>query len=109
MVEITGRLSKGKKNYLRDILKKDGLQACLEKTNDKPEGILICNGWEYKYDDRENVFLNNDGTTLLYRPGYKQGGGSEWYVATDYDILDTFETKQEAYGYAFKYMIGDIK
>lgn len=62
-------------------------------------------GWKCKYDDRKNVFISKDGTTLLYRKGYKQSGGSDWYVATDYDILQSsFKTKEQARNYAIKWM-----
>lgn len=48
MLKLTGM----KKEGLREILEKEGLQACLKEAENDPEAIMVCEGLDY------DVFVN---------------------------------------------------
>jgi hypothetical protein len=61
---MTNILNEKEKNHLREILQKEGVQACLKEANNNLEGMMICEDLE-AVSEKIDVYIWNNTTGTL--------------------------------------------
>lgn len=89
------KLSGIEKDEFREILEKDGLQACLKEAGNDPEAIMVCEGMDYdRFVNAANMIAKKfrDKEANKYQMDYI--GGCIRQLTMYGDTITRFDEKQ---------------